>query len=135
VLRYLLTGSLIIAGAIQTLLAVSVCHLFQSTLIPNVNTTQAEFVAAEADYPGYAALTFTAWKNPGYAAGGGSSIDSGYIQFPYVDAVPHNANSIGGFWLETAAGDVILYGVFAAPLPMAVNGNIVPVEIVLNFGS
>jgi len=130
-----LTGSLVLAGFVQAALALSILHLFKSSLTPTVDTTDVMFDAAEADYDGYAAKTITAWQAPGYAAVGGSSINCGYDQFNYVNAGPGVANSIGGFWLEDAAGAVILYGTFPKPYTMAVNGDIVPVEIVLNFGS
>lgn len=132
---YQRVGSLTVAGWAVTALAASVIKAFKAPFVPTPFTSKADLVANECDYDGYASITIAAWNDPGFAAAGGSSIDSGYFQFEYLDGMTHVSNNVGGFWIETATGDVIVVGVYDTPVPMEQNGNIAPVEVVLNFGS
>jgi hypothetical protein len=134
-------GAIVTAAAVQTFLALSVLKLFKTDLSITANTPKADLTAAEADYEGYTAKTITAWHDPYLDPGGGASIDSGEQIFYYVDAGPHTGNQIYGFWVEDAAGDVVIMGAFiddnGLPLPvgMTENGDAVPVTIRLIFGA
>jgi len=124
-----------IATLMQTELAVSKLRLYQDELItPSIATTRAELVAAEATYTGYTAtgLALTAWFAAIAAAIGGYSIDSPKVQF--ATAAPYTVpNNIGGFWVETAGGDLIVIGSFAEAEPMAGAGDGFPISVSLIF--
>lgn len=128
-------STLYIAGLVQTDLALSKLRLFQDGEIePSIATTRAELVTAEADYTGYTAggETLTAWFAPLNNPLGGSSIDSPKVQFdtetPYTVS-----NNVGGFWVENATGDLIVIGVFDAPVPMSGAGAGFPLSVSLIF--
>lgn len=110
------------AAADQTLLALSVVHLFKSGFTPLPGTTKAELTAQEADYSTYAAKTITAWLAPIKSQSGGYQISAPTVQFGLA-ADPAVSNMIGGYWIETAAGDVYIVGQFDSPLPMVTAGD------------
>lgn len=117
-------------AAFQTALALSKMRLFKSTEMNlTENTTKAQLVAAECDYDGYAAggIAVTALNDPFIDESGGVVVLSPVVQFNYVDDVGHVANTVGGFWLEDAAGVVRISGEFATPQNMAGNTQSVPV--------
>ena len=105
-------ATLWLAGLTQTELALSKLRLWQDGEVsPSIATTRAELVAAEADYTGYTAggEALTAWFSPLNNPIGGSSIDSPKVQFD--TASPYTvSNTIGGWWVETAAGDLVVIG-------------------------
>lgn len=115
------------ASAIKTALALSKLRLIQAILTPNVNTTKAAMVAAEADFSGYTAggYTLTAWVGPVNNVGSGAIITPPAISPVFVDPDPDPvvSNSIGGWWVEDAAGNVRLVGTFDAPIAMGQVGN------------
>jgi hypothetical protein len=115
----------------QTFEALAKVRLFKTSLAPlTPTTTKTELVAAEADYTGYPAggIVITAFLDPILATEGGYAIQSPAIQFTTPDPTT-TPNLIGGFWLESAAGDVILATQFNTPLPMQVPGQGIPVSI------
>lgn len=112
------------AAALQTLLALSVIRLFKSGFSPDVNTVLADLEAEEADYTTYAQAAITAWGAPYAPTGGGAAITAPTEQFTLA-ATPAQPNTIGGYWIETAAGDVVLIRQFDDPVPMVVAGNAV----------
>lgn len=114
-------------------LANSEVHLFQSTLVPDTSTTLAQLQAEEADYDGYAPITVAAWLGAIMSAAGGASIQAPTVQFEYVDGVNHTGNIIGGFWLETAAGVLVAIGTFDTPIPMQMNDQGIPLDVLLRF--
>lgn len=124
-----------IATLMQGELAVSKVRLWDADKItPSIATTRAQLVAAEATYTGYTAggLALTAWFSPIAASVGGFSTDSPKVQFATVS--PYTVtNNIGGFWIETAGGDLILIGSFTQPEPMAGAGDGFPLSASLIF--
>lgn len=110
------------ATALQTLLALSVLRLFKSGFSPDPDTVLADLEAEEADYSTYAPNTVTAFGAPYAPVGGGAAITAPTEQFTLA-ATPAVPNTIGGYWLETAAGDVVLIRQFDDPVPMVVAGN------------
>ena len=105
------------ADALQTLLALSVVKLFKSGFTPTVDTVVAELDAEEADYTTYAPETITAWLDPQLSPLGGAQITAPTVQF-VLGATPAVPNTIGGYWIETAAGAVMLIRQFDEPVPM-----------------
>jgi hypothetical protein len=127
-------GALAIAEAIQTLLAGSDLHLFQSgsvSLTPS--TTLAELDAVEADFTGYAVITIAAWLDPLLNPLGGASIECGTQQFAI--AAPYTvSNVIQGWYLTETGGDLICAGDFPQPVALVGAGDGIPVNVQLVFG-
>lgn len=129
-------GAIVVAGLVQTGLALSKLHLFKDGLIPTQNTTKAEFDAAEADYDGYTPTgeTVTAFLDPLVLAGGGAEIESGTTQFAYVDGMTHVTNIVKGWYLTDATDNIIAYDVFPQVVPFQNNGNGINLDVVLSYG-
>jgi len=124
------------AVALQTLLALSVVKLFQTGFVPTPETVVADLDAAEADYTTYAAETITAFGDPILSIAGGAQITAPGVQFTLA-ATPATPNTIGGYWIETAGGDVVLIRQFDTPVPMveAAQGLIIAPTIVVPNGT
>jgi len=128
-------GALKIAATVRTFMALSVVHLFKSPLSITPSTTKADLTAAEADYDGYTTKTITAWLPAYLDPNGGASIQSGTEQFDYGPVgTPPVTNNVYGFWIESAAGDLIVAGLFDNPVSMAAIGDSIPLAVVLNYG-
>lgn len=99
------------AQVIRADLALSKLRFFDSTLVPDVNTTKAEMVAVETALVGYPAggYTLTAWGAPLIVSGGGAAITSELEAVVYASGA---AAAIGGGWVEDAAGDVRFIFIF-----------------------
>ena len=133
--RSLYTNEAAIAEAtvIQADLAASKIRLFDGSLIPTVNTVEADLIAAETTlvgYPagGYAVATFGA---PLFVAGGGVVILSVTVNPVYASGA---AQVIGGYWLEDAAGDVRDVVIYDPPRSLAVVGDGWPIICQLGYG-
>lgn len=109
------------ATALKTALALSVVRLFKSGFTPQASTTLAELEAQEADYDDYASQTITAWLAPMNSPFGGTQITAPTVEF-VCTADQVVSNSIGGYWIEKAAGAVVLVRQFDDPVSMA-NAN------------
>jgi hypothetical protein len=99
------------AVSAQTRYANCVMHLFQQSLIsPTPLNSAADFLAAEADFDGYAPATIATWADP-VLAGPAWAIyaPTQTFRFVYDTGV---VNSIGGYFLLTAGGDLIGYTTF-----------------------
>lgn len=114
------------AGDLQTLLALSVIKLFKEGFVPSPTTVVADLDAEEADYDDYILQTITAWLAPGSSPFGGAQITAPTEQFTCTadQVVP---NAIGGYWIELAAGDVVLIRQFDTPVAMVTAGDFVQV--------
>lgn len=109
-------------------------RLFQSTLgVPTANTTQADLVDNEADYTGYPSGGFTVstMAPPMGAPGGGVVILSNEVFAVFTSGLP---NTIGGYWLEDTAGDVIQIYIYDPVRTLAVIPDGWPVVAQLGFG-
>jgi hypothetical protein len=120
------------ADEMRTVLASSVLHLFTDALNPDPSTPLADYTAAEADYTGYAAETLTAWHPPILAPGTGYMIGSPLVQFE-VGATPTTTNVIAGCYLVDAAGDLRMTVIFTSPVPMQLDGQGIPLNLVWLF--
>jgi hypothetical protein len=122
-------GCLESATEMQTVLALSVLHLFKDGLNPDPSTPLADYTAAEADYDTYAAITLTAWNNPILAPGTGYMTMSPAVQFAVGPSDPVTPNLIQGCYMLDAAGNLRLVVIFDAPLPMQVAGQGIPIQL------
>ena len=123
------------AGLLKTALANSKIRLFKADagIILTNATTQAELVAGECDFTGYAAITVAAWNNPLLNPVGGAGIDSGLQQF--ATANPYTVgNSVGGGWVETAGGVLVAAWNYDPARSCNGAGDGVPVDLILIFG-
>jgi hypothetical protein len=107
-------------------------RLFKADYVPTVNTVLADLEANEADYSDYAPQTITAWLPPSSSVFGGAQILAPTVQFLCVDAQAVE-NAIGGYWIETATGDVVLIRQFDSPVAMVSNGDVVQITPVYVF--
>lgn len=138
---YTNSGAIFLATNARTALAASKLRLFKDTgLVPTPGTTLAELAAIEADYSGYTAggITVANFTTPLLNPTGGASIQSGLQQFafvPEVDPEDNVTNVIGGFFIVDATGKLVLVGTFPNGVPMQVEGNGIPMNVQLVFGS
>lgn len=103
------------ATEIKTALALSKLRLIKEGLVVTQFTTKAAMVAAECDFDGYTpgGYTLTAWLGPQWNEGGGARITSPMTNVAYGPAEdPPVTNSVGGWWIEDASGDVRTAGNF-----------------------
>lgn len=98
----------------RTNLAAGVVKLFQASFDPDENSVVADFAAAEADFTGYAAVTLGTWSTIGVSAEGEVVALATRAFFQATDAVAPNV--IGGYWLETAGGDMDHFVRFDPPV-------------------
>lgn len=128
-----LAGCLANALQMQTALAESVLHLFQSTFVPTPSNVLADYTTAEATYTGYTAATMTAWLAPLLAPGTGFMINSPEVQFSTGDTDPDVPNLIGGCYLVDAEGALRLTVIFASPAPFELAYQGIPISLVWLF--
>lgn len=126
-----LAGCQVTADALQTALALSVCHLFKSSFVPTPSDPLANYTAAEADYDAYAPKTMTAWNEPILSPGEGYMIVSPLVQFDVGVTDPVVGNVIGGCYLVDAAGKLRQTIIFTTPIPMQLAGQGIPVTITI----
>lgn len=109
-------------------------RLFQASLgVPTVETTKVELVANEANYTGYPAGGFTVdvMGPPLGAPGGGVVILSNELIAVFTSGDP---NTIGGYWLQNTAGDVIQVFVYDPPRVLAAIPDGWPIVAQLGYG-
>lgn len=123
------------ANALKTALALSKLRLFKTGLVPTPQTTAAQLIAAEADYDDYVAATITAWLTPVNSSFGGAQFSAPTVEF-VCTADQDVGNNIGGYWIEKAAGAVVLIRQFDDPVPMmsANDGILINPTIVIPNG-
>ena len=128
------SGSLWLAGVVQTALANSDLKLFQvGALVLGPTTTVALLDAEECDYTGYVEQTIVSWFAPLLNPLGGASIESGLHQFAI--AAPYTVpNTVQGWYLVDSTGDLVCAGDFATPRELVGEGDGIPFNIELIFG-
>lgn len=109
------SGDDAVVADLLALLAASKVRLFKDGLAPGPHNVRADFVAAEATFTGYAAAVPTYSALAVDAAGNAVGVSSRMF-FQATDAV--NPNLIAGAWQETAAGALLWYWIFPAPVPL-----------------
>lgn len=106
------------ATEVKAALALSKLRLIAEDLVVSQFTTKVALVAAEADFDGYIAggYTLTAWAGPVFALEGGAVLTSPLVNVAYGPAGdPPVTNTIYGWWIEDASGDVRTAGNFFPP--------------------
>lgn len=126
-------GALLLGGILQTELALCKLKLTKSLIVPAKTVLKASLTAVECDFSGYAAKTVTALLAP-YVDGDGISIMIPTTQWDFdgSDMTP-TANTVYNWWLELAAGDLIIAGQFLTPIGMAAGGDSIPFEGKLSY--
>jgi hypothetical protein len=121
------------ATATAALLAGAKLRLFKDGFQPGFGTVKADLVAVEADYSGYTpgGVVIASFGTPVRILELGYAIIGQPITF--ARGAGPTSNVIGGWWLETAAGDLYAIGTLPAPQPMQVVGQGVP--ILVSFGA
>lgn len=110
-------------------LTAALMKLFKSGFAPSQQNVAADFAAQEATFTGYAAsmaLTFSAVV---VDANGDPVVQASNLFTQTGNTI---TDSIGGFWLETAGGKVIQFGVFPQPVNMAAAGRFINVNVYVN---
>lgn len=126
-----LVGREALAAALQTLLAGSKVKLFSENVLISVNTIKTDLT--EADFSGYLAQTVAATNDPVVdPVNGGISITMPNHLFATDDPTA-TPNTIHGWWLELAGGDLIMAGNFDAPIQMTEPFQGIPLALTLNF--
>ena len=129
------SGALAIAGLVQTALVGAKLRLFLNNVgVVGPTTTRQELINDEADFTGYPAggAEIEAFMNPLLNPAGGASIDWPTVQF--ASASPYTVgNVIGGWWVETAGGQMIACGTFPAGIPIGGAGTGFPLSGSLVF--
>ncbi len=102
----------------QALLAMSKLRLWDGVVPVDVTTPVATLIAAETALIGYpvGGYTITAMTGPSAIPGVGVGIQTPAIPVLYASGA---AVSIGGAWIETAAGDPYKTYIFDPPIPLA----------------
>lgn len=118
------------AEAQQTLNAGGTLHLYTDALDPDGTTDKAAFVAAEADFDDYAAITVAAWYDPILAGGSAFILTMPPQQFSQGATDPTTPNMIRGCYYLSAAGDLLYATRFTTDVPVEVAHAGVPVELV-----
>lgn len=111
---------------IATSLVTSKVRFFKSTFAPNDNTTKAQLVAQEIVADGYTpgGIALTPWTGGLSDPNGGALVTSPMITESFGPASdPPVTDSVGGYWIEDADGDVRLVGTYAEPRPLAAVGD------------
>lgn len=104
-------GAFDAAVAAQTALENAVMHLFiAGEITPTPLSTAADFLAAEANFDGYAPATIATWAAP-VLAGSAWAIYAPTQTFRYTFSAGA-VNSIGGYFIITAGGDLLGYTTF-----------------------
>lgn len=108
-------------------------RLFNSGLIPTVNTVKADLVAAEVAFTGYPSGGYPVEDfNPAvFAPGGGAVIYSPSIAVNYTSG---SAVNVGGYWIEDGAGKVREAYIYDPARTLAVVGNGWPIVVQLGYG-
>lgn len=124
-----------LAAEITHLGATSQLRLYQSSFVPTPDSVEADFVAAEATFTGYAPVVLT-YSPAGLEADGKAVSFSNDATYQATDGV--TPNTIGGMWLarQTAAGPPAVYAPIAYypfPVPIAMAAALATMRAVLRL--
>ncbi len=116
-------GALRQAALMITSLAMSKLLLLKGPITLTEFTTKAALLALQADFSGYTAggYSIASWTGPTKAPGGGGLISSSLVNIvivPPEDPDPIVGNTLYGWWIQDATGNVRQAGVFDPPRPM-----------------
>lgn len=126
-----LAGALVVSTANQARLANAVLHLFKYGWVPQPTSTKADFLAQECDYDNYAPLTIAAWGAP-VLLGAAWATYAPTQTFRWAHVADDVGNAVGGYFLVTAAGDLMDYSIFDPAIALQGPGQAcvkTPIEI------
>ncbi len=131
---YALTGAEAIVTNMATDFDNAVLHLWQyGELAPSPTTPLADFTAAECDFSGYAAETITDWGAP-FLLDASWALES-QNRFDYDSGAGSTGNQVGGWYLVSAGGDLIAFGVYDPSRPAQGDGQVIFTTVVLPIAS
>lgn len=113
-----------VADLLNTALANAVIHLFQDDgFAPGVTTPLADFTLHEADFDGYTALAVVTWPNQFVIGTSWANLDP--VRFDFNSGAPAGGgNQIKGWYLVSAAGVLIAFGILDPSVPMQADGQV-----------
>ena len=115
------------ATAMKPSFVASVLRLTQAPFIPVPTSTKAQLVAAECTFDGYTPVTgypIAAVTGPLAFTGGGGVLTTPLVNVVYGPAGdPAVGNSVSGWWIENAAGAVLVAGSFNPVRPCSNVGD------------
>lgn len=130
------SGLVALSAAYKTALANCKLRLFKSTVQSvTQETTLATLTAAEADFPGYTVggVTVAAVNDPVTEIDGSVSVYSPLVQFNYDSGEEGEANTIGGFFVVSAAGALMLAARFEQSVTLDDDASGLPIVFGKSF--
>lgn len=108
-------------------------RLFTSAAVPTPVTTKDDLVAAETTLVGYpvGGYPLTEFAAAIFAPGGGAVIQSNLVNVVYASGA---AQSIGGYWVEDAGGDVRQVFLYDPPRSLSSVGDGFPIVAQFGYG-
>jgi hypothetical protein len=107
-------------------------HLVQQNIAVTPTTPLSVLTAAEASFPGYAAVTAIAWGAPGNSPTGGAEVFAPSHTFTQgASPIPQ---TIFGWYITDSGVTVLLrYVALANPVPVVLTGDQVTIQPALQF--
>ena len=93
----------------------AIIKLFKVDNTPTLDTTVADLTAIEADYDGYAASSAVVWGSAFLEPLTSDAVSAGGSK-TFVKTAGIVTNTVYGWWLESAGGDLLAAGKFDTPL-------------------
>lgn len=124
-------ASLELIDGVTTPFATGKIKLVKTDFAPDRFTTIADLV--QADFSGYAAKTLTAVGTPYTDPIGGADMPIPSQEWAPTGDPPAIGNDIYGFWIEDAAGVLLLLVRFDNPVVMQVHGNALVLLVICNY--
>lgn len=113
----------------RTALALSPLHLYKDGFGPTPENVEADFAAQECDFTGYATVALS-WSVVGVNSAGVPEIVSTRAFFQFTPAT--TPNTVGGCWVQKVGAEVAYYVPFTAPIPLALDGQMIAVTLKLS---
>lgn len=108
-----------------------VLRLFTNAFAPNPDMLPADFT--EATFGGYASVAAPlGWIGPGNVGTAGELL---HVEGNFLATDPiAPAETVNGYWIENAGGTVVMAAeAFATPVPFAVGGDFLSLDVVLEL--
>lgn len=118
------TGAEKVADLLNTALANAVVHLYKDDgFTPTPTTALADFTTHEADFDGYAAETVATWPDQFVIGTSWGNLDP--VRFDFDSGAPlSGGNQVKGWYLVSAAGVLIAYGILSPSVAMQADGQV-----------
>jgi hypothetical protein len=126
-----LANQIAMAGLIRTPYITGKARLFKAVIPFTPNIAAADLTAIEADFDGYAAVTFTTCGAVYVDPAGGASFDLARAAF--VDTGTTTPNDIYGGWVEDSGGLLLFAWQVTTPYPMTATLDAMNLDMVVNL--